>query len=224
MIGVDQRDAEVVADLSTPTGRATMVDAVTEHSGGRLEGLVACAGVSGRTSPADLVVRLDYFGAVATLDGLNPLLVESGHAAAVAISSNTAFTWPDVDEAGRALLLAGDEEGAAAHPWGSAITAYASSKRALARWVRAQSVTDSWVGSGVRLNAVAPGLIVTGMTEDHLDDLLATPGYPRPTSEPGRPEEVAGLVAFLLAEAGRYVVGSFLVMDGGTDAALRPDL
>lgn len=224
VVGVDLRDAEVLADLATPGGRAAMVAAVTELSGGTLDGLVACAGVSGRTNPAELVVRLDYFGAVATLEGLRPLLAASGRAAAVAISSNTSFTWPDVDEEAMALLLAGDEEAAATRSWDSAVTAYATSKRGLARWVRRQAVTDGWVGAGVRLNAVAPGLIVTPMNERELESILRTPGYPRPTEEPGRPEEVAGLVAFLLSDEGRYVVGSFLVIDGGTEAALRPDL
>ena len=75
----------------------------------------------------------------------------------------------------------------------------------------------------MRLNAIAPGIIVTPMTEAGLDFILNMPNWPRPTKEPGKAEEVAGLVRYLLSEEARYFVGSFIIMDGGTDAALRPD-
>ena len=85
-------------------------------------------------------------------------------------------------------------------------------------------MTPEWVGADIRLNAVAPGLVVTPLNEADLAAILTTPGYPRPSAEPGRPEEVAGLIAYLLSVEARYVVGSCVVIDGGTDAALHPDL
>ena len=91
VLGVDLHDAEVEADLATADGRRWMLDTVTHLSGGVLHGVVACAGVSGRTNPPELVVRLDHFGAVATLEGLRPLLAAADEgAAAVAVSSNAA--------------------------------------------------------------------------------------------------------------------------------------
>jgi NAD(P)-dependent dehydrogenase (short-subunit alcohol dehydrogenase family) len=224
VLGVDLHDAEIEADLSTVDGRRWMVDTLTHLCGGVLHAVVACAGVTGRTNPPELVVRLDHFGAVATIEGLRPMLAAAdGGAAAVAVSSNSALTAP-ANAAGLTACLAGDEEAAVAVDWASGVEAYATAKRALVGWVRRRAVTPEWVGSDIRLNAVAPGLIVTPLNEADLDTILATPGYPRPSDEPGRPEEVAGLIAYLLSAEARYMVGSCVVIDGGTDAAVHPDL
>src|SRR5918995_493934 len=96
-IGVDLRDADVVADLSTAEGRAAMVAGVTEASGGVLDGVVAAAGVNGK--PGELVVSVNYFGAVATLEGLRPLLARGRNASAVAVCSNSATTQPGLSDA-----------------------------------------------------------------------------------------------------------------------------
>ena len=72
VIGVDVRDAEVVADLGTLEGRRAMVDQVTERSGGALHGVVAAAGVT--HDDGALVTSVNFFGALATLEGLRPLL------------------------------------------------------------------------------------------------------------------------------------------------------
>jgi NAD(P)-dependent dehydrogenase (short-subunit alcohol dehydrogenase family) len=224
VVGIDLHDAEVIADLMTADGRAAMVDGVSRASGGSLDGVLAGAGISGRTNESGRVLRLNYFGAVATLQGLRPLLAAAGTAAAVAISSNAATTQPGgADPRAVQLCLDGDEEAVVALLTDVPAAGYAIAKLALARWVRRQSVTDAWVGSGIRLNAIAPGLILTPMTEAGIADIKNIPDWPRPTAEPGRPEEVAGLVRYLLSDEARYFVGSFVVMDGGTDAALRAD-
>ena len=75
VIGIDRRDAEVVADLGTAGGRAAAVERVGDRCGGRLDGLVAAAGITGDDGPA--VVSVDYFGAVATLAGLRPFLARA---------------------------------------------------------------------------------------------------------------------------------------------------
>lgn len=228
VIGVDLRDAEVIADLTTAAGREAMVDGVTRASGGLLHGLLAGAGISGRYNESGIVMRLNYFGAVATLQGLHPLLVagaqQYGTASAVAISSNAATTQPGGIDAGAvAMCLDGREEEVVAKWTGVPQAGYAIAKLALARWVRRQSTTAGWVGSNVRLNAIAPGFILTPMTRDNVAFIDSVPGYPRPTREPGKPEEVAALICFLLSDIARYFVGSFVVMDGGTEAALRAD-
>lgn len=220
VVGVDLRDAEVVADLSTPEGRAAMVDGVGAASGGTLDGLVVAAGVNGGGPP--LVVSVNYFGAVATLEGLRPLLARGTDAAAVAVSSNSSTTMQGVDQAIVDACLRGDER--AARAAAGEIVDYPSSKLALARWVRRQAPSAGWIGEGVRLNAVAPGPTATPMTEDLAFPVLDLgDAYPVPIQRVATADEQAAAIAFLLSRAASYVVGVVLPVDGGGDAAARAD-
>jgi NAD(P)-dependent dehydrogenase (short-subunit alcohol dehydrogenase family) len=219
VIGVDVRDAEVIADLGSREGRAAMVEAVAELSGGRLHGLVAGAGVT--HDDGRLVTAINYFGAIATLEGLRPLLAAQDGASAVAISSNSTTTQPGVPLELVDACLAGDEP-AALDGAGHGVGAYAASKLALARWVRRQAVTEAWMGSGIRLNAVAPGLIATPMTEDIQEMVLGLGDvFPIPARRAGTADEVGALIAYLLGPDAGFFCGTVVTMDGGTDAALR---
>jgi NAD(P)-dependent dehydrogenase (short-subunit alcohol dehydrogenase family) len=221
VIGIDVRDATVIADLATPAGRSAMVDAVTQHCDGALDGLVAAAGVT--HDDGALVTSINYFGAIATLEGLRPLLAAGQHPSAIALSSNSATTQPGLTGALAAACLAGDEE-AARSVAGHGVVAYPETKLALARWVRRQAVAPAWIGAGIRLNAIAPGFIETPMTaalQDHIFDLGDV--FPIPIARGGQADEVAGLLAYLLGPEAGFFVGSVITMDGGTDAAVRPD-
>jgi NAD(P)-dependent dehydrogenase (short-subunit alcohol dehydrogenase family) len=95
VVGVDLRDAEVVADLGTPEGRSAAVDAVTDRTGGRIDGLVTWAGIAGLTDGSGaLLASVNYFGTIALLEGLRPLLARGDRPAAVAISSNSTTVQP----------------------------------------------------------------------------------------------------------------------------------
>jgi NAD(P)-dependent dehydrogenase (short-subunit alcohol dehydrogenase family) len=220
VIGVDVRDAEVMADLSNAEGRAAMIDAITARCGGGLDGVVAGAGVMGDDLP--LIVSVNYFGAVATLEGLRPLLAPRG-GAAVAISSNSASTAPGVPASLVDACLAGDEDAARGNAKGQeGFSVYPASKLALARWVRRQAA--AWITDGVRLNAIAPGLIATPMTAGSEEFILGLGDvFPVPIKRAGRPEDVAGLLAYLLSDKAGFFVGSVVFMDGGSDAAVRAD-
>jgi len=226
VIGVDVpgSGADVEADLATPEGRAAMVAAVGESAAGAVDGVVAGAGVQGK--PGDLTVSVNYFGAVATLAGLRPLLARGRHPSAVAIASNSATTQPGVPVDVAEACLAGDEDEARRLAAGDrhGLGAYAAAKLALARWVRRHAPGDDWVREGIRLNAVAPGFIATPMTEG-IGDMVFGLGdvYPMPMGRAGTAAEVAALLAFLLGPDAAFFCGSVLTMDGGTEAALRPD-
>ena len=222
VIGVDLRDAEVIADLSTAEGRSAMVDAVAAASGGQIDGLVAGAGISG--PDPEKVVSINYFGAVATIAGLRPLLVNSADRSVVAVSSNSSTAMADLPQVLVDACLAGDEAAARELAGAEPVVAYAASKLALARWVRRTAVGPDWAGSGIRLNAVAPGLIDTPMTAGMLEFVLSLGDlYPIPQSRAGRPDEVASLLAFLLSPEAGFFCGSVVFMDGGSDAALNAD-
>ena len=224
VIGVDVRDAEVIADLSTAVGRAAMVDGVASRCGGVLDGVVAGAGITNQ--PGEQVVAINYFGAIATLEGLRPMLAKGTRPAAVAISSNSISTMPDIPLDVVDVCLAGDEQEAwrVAAPDSEGMITYGATKLALARWVRRQSVTEEWIGAGIRLNAVAPGFIDTPMTSGSADFILGLGDiFPMPIGRVGRADEVAALLEFLLGPDSGFFVGSVVYVDGGTDAKLRAD-
>jgi NAD(P)-dependent dehydrogenase (short-subunit alcohol dehydrogenase family) len=226
VIGIDVRDAEVVADLATAEGRAAALAQVRRLCGGRLDGLVACAGVGPQREPWSTIVSLNYFGARALLDGLRDLLAAGTQAAAVAVSSNSAVL-PGMETPLVAACLEGDED--AARRLADRLDgqrSYAGSKLALARWVRRQAPGPDWAKAGIRLNAVAPGAVMTPLLQAGLDDPRfgqAIRSFPIPTGGFGTPEQIAAAIVFLLGPDAAFCCGSVLFVDGGTDAMLRPD-
>jgi len=224
VIGVDVRDAEVIADLATPDGRAAMVEGVTKACDGVLDGLVAAAGISSNGSNEELVMSINFFGAVATLTGLRECLAKGTNPSAIAISSNSTTSQTDIPLAAVEACLVGDEATARAAAKPAAMCGYPASKLALAHWVRANAVTPDWVGSGIRLNAIAPGVIETPMVGGvgGVDFILSLGDtYPVPIKRAGTADEIAGLLSYLLSPAAGFFVGSVVFMDGGTDAVLR---
>lgn len=223
VIGVDLHDADVCADLGTPEGRRAAEAAVGELAGGRLDGLVTCAGVAGAPSrPGSLVASVNYFGTVALLDGLRPLLARSAVPAAVAISSHATTIQPAIPMDVVAACLGDDEaEARRAADRAGSVGTYAATKLAVAYWVRRHAVSPEWAGAGIRLNAVAPGMVDTPLVaEPEMAPLIEM--LPIPVGRPGRPEEIAALVALLLGPDGGYFCGSVVLVDGGTEALLRP--
>lgn len=228
MIGIDIKNAEVIADLGTADGREQAISDVRRLSNGAIDGLVTYAGVGGTADRSGaLLVSINYFGTVVLAEGLRDLLAASGESAAVLISSNTTTTIPGIDDSLVKACLSGDEEHAReiGESIGS-IPSYPATKTAIARWMRHHAVETEWIGNGITLNAVAPGLIETPLTEESRVDPVKGPvfdKFPMPVGRLGYPDEVAALVAFLLGPDARFICGSLIFCDGGSDALLRPD-
>ena len=235
VVGVDRVhsdvDAPVVADLSADEGRSEALRAVGEALGdGPLHGVVPCAGLAGLTGvdPARLI-SVNFFGATRLVSGLQDRLrrtAEGGEdAAAVLLSSNSATCQPGwALDVARACLDDDEERARAKARRRDAVHVYPSSKAALAWWARSVGTGRRWAGAGVRVNAVAPGLVATPMTDGLREDPVLgrfADTYPTALGRPGRPEEVAALICFLLSAEASLMVGSVVFADGGTDALLH---
>ena len=229
VIGVDLRDAEVTADLGTAAGREEAVTAVLERCGGVLDGLVTAAGVGPPFDPPTML-SINYFGSEAFLTGLREALAASdGVAKVVAISSNSTTTVPDIPADLIDACLAGDEAGARGMLGTDAMAmnhAYAGGKTALARYVRRNAPTPEWAGSGIRLNAIAPGATQTPLLQSGLDSEDFGPlikGFPVPTGDFATPEQIATWILHMMSPEADFLCGSLIFVDGGTDAMVRPD-
>ena len=223
VIGVDLAGTDIAADLSTPAGRRAMVEAVERMAPGGIDGLLAGAGVS---RPDPITIAVNYHGAVATLDGLRPLLARSAKPRAVAICSTAAFL-PGNDAVVEACLTQ-DEASALAACAEAPLSAYPDSKKALSLWLRSAAVQPDWAGAGISLNGIAPGVVLSPMTTPLFDDpaMVEAIGRSNPIVTPGyaQPEELAEVIRFLLTVETPYLLGQILFVDGGSDALLRPRL
>ncbi len=230
VICVDIRDAEVIADLSSPEGRRSAADAVLGLCGGQLAGAVLAAGLGPTPGAERSITEVNYFGVVDLLTAWRPALAAADRAKVVVFSSNSTTTVPGVP--GRAIraLLAGDADRAlrAYRMFGPMAPpmAYSASKIAVSRWVRRRATEPEWAGSGIRLNALAPGAIMTPMLERQ----LATPAeakkirrFPVPIGEFGDTGQLADWVVFMLSDSADFLCGSIVFVDGGSDAYFRPD-
>lgn len=97
---------------------------------------------------------------------------------------------------------------------------YAAAKAGLRGLIRTQAKE---VGSkGVRVNGVAPGLIITGMTRRKFDRaaVLASVEELTPLGRPGTPEDVASVIKFLASPDAAYMTGQLLEVDGGLNGNL----
>jgi NAD(P)-dependent dehydrogenase (short-subunit alcohol dehydrogenase family) len=225
VIVVDIKDADIIADLSTNEGRQAAIDGISSAAPEGLDGFIPCAGLGPSVSPYSLITKVNYFGVVATIEGIKHLVAKK-QGVIVPISSNSA-SMPGLNEEHISLLLEGNEPAATqlidsldSH------NAYAGSKCAITRWMRRN--TAAYASVGVRLNAVAPGFTQTPMTEKVMKDpqlgaVIKEFNESIPIGRSGQPQDIANIICFLLSPEAGFVCGSVFFVDGGHDAMLRPD-
>jgi NAD(P)-dependent dehydrogenase (short-subunit alcohol dehydrogenase family) len=232
VIGVDIKDADVTADLSTPPGRQEAARAVLAVSAGRLDGAVLAAGLGPGPSPnrPRQIAQVNYLGVVELLAAWRPALASAERAKAVVVASNSTTTVPAVPGRTVRALLAHDADKAvrSVKLFGKAAPTmmYAASKIAVSRWVRRHAVMPDWAGSGVRLNALAPGAIMTPLLQEQLSNPVeakAVRSFPIPVGGFGDVRHMADWMCFMLSDSADFLCGSVLFVDGGSDAYFRAD-
>ncbi|HTM85823.1 MAG TPA: SDR family oxidoreductase [Mycobacterium sp.] len=232
VIGIDRRDAEVIADLSGPDGRAAAAERVLALSGCRLDGAVLAAGLGptpGRDTPR-IIFEVNFRGVVDLLTAWRPALAAGERAKVVVIGSNSTTTAPVVPGRAVRALLAGNTARAvrAVRLFGplAPTMAYAASKIAVTRWARRNAVTPQWAGAGIRLNVLAPGAIMTPLLEKQLaapQQAKAVNAFPVPVGGFGDPAQLADWMLFMLSDTAEFLCGSVIFVDGGSDAYFRAD-
>jgi NAD(P)-dependent dehydrogenase (short-subunit alcohol dehydrogenase family) len=205
VVGADVSDgADVRADAGCEEDVKRLIEeTAVKHSG--LDIVFANAGVSGgfatlaEQSAADWaeILRINLIGPFLAIKYAAPLMKERGGSIICTAS------------------VAGLRSGAGG-------AAYSASKAGVINLV--QTAAQQLSGSGIRVNAICPGLIETGMTKVIYDKARERGQEKRigdlnPLNRGGEPEEIARAALFLASEESSYVNGTALVVDGGLSSS-----
>jgi NAD(P)-dependent dehydrogenase (short-subunit alcohol dehydrogenase family) len=170
---------------------------------GRIDGLVNCAGIEQQPArfadmtEADLdrVFAVNVKGVIFAMQEVLPAMLEQGSGSIVNISSGSALM--GIPRLG----------------------AYTASKAAVLGLSRSAAV--EYARKGIRVNAICPGIIRTGMFENTTvfdPAAIERTGGGAPAGRIGEPEEIADAVWYLISPASRFVTGTAFVVDGGMSA------
>jgi NAD(P)-dependent dehydrogenase (short-subunit alcohol dehydrogenase family) len=182
-------------DVTNPASWESVVELARQWKG-RLDILVNNAGIINRTTIKttplqtwERVLKVNLTGAFLGIQAVSDLMAEGGGGSIVNISSNSAFS-------------------------GHYDPAYTASKWGLRGLTR--SAAMELVSKNIRVNAVCPGLVVTGLNagSPHLQPMIGM----TPMKRSGKPEEIAELVLFLASDASSFITGEDFVIDGGFTA------
>jgi NAD(P)-dependent dehydrogenase (short-subunit alcohol dehydrogenase family) len=206
VVGADLADgADVRADAGSESDVHALVEKVARDHGG-LDIVFANAGVSGgfasiAEQSADEwaeILRVNLIGPFLAVKYAAPLMNLRGGGSIICTAS-----------------VAGLRAGAGG-------AAYSASKAGVISLV--QSAAQQLAGSGVRVNAICPGLVETGMTRPIYELARASGqeqrlGELNPLRRGGLPDEIARAALFLASDESSYVNGTALVVDGGLSSS-----
>lgn len=177
---------------------------VTEYGG--IDGLYANAGISGANKPFMELTPADWQRTLTTNTVGTFLCVK--YAAARFVQQQAGSIVCTASVAGLRANAGGVD--------------YSASKAAVISMV--QTIAYQLYGTGVRINAVCPGLIETAMTEQIFlrareKGTASRIGQINPSVRHGEPEEIAAIACFLLSDAASYVNAQAIPVDGGLSAS-----
>ena len=189
------------ADAGDEAAVKAYVDRCVREFGG-IDVVYANAGVSGGGTPL-LEQTVDYWNEILRINLVGPFLAIR-HAAPLMVKQGKG-----------SIVMTASVAGLRAN---AGMSAYAASKAGVISL--AQTAANALYGTGVRINAVCPGLIETGMTKPIFDGARSRGtegkiGQLNPTRRAGRPEEIAAVALFLASDDASYVNGQAYAVDGG---------
>ena len=186
---------------------------------------VNAAGVSPSQAPIEAILKVDLYGTAILLEEVGKVIASGG--VGVTISSQSGWRMP--------ALTAQQDEQLATTPTEELLSldilqpgnirdtlhAYQMAKRCNEKRVMAQSV--EWGKRGARLNAIAPGIIVTPLAIDEFNgirgDFYKNMFAKCPAGRPGTADEVANVAELLMSDKGAFITGSTFLIDGGATAS-----
>jgi len=217
---------DVMAAECDISSRDSIMNLIAEgQKYGEITMLVNAAGVSPSQAPIEAILKVDLYGTAVLLEEVGKVIVPGG--VGVTISSQSGWRMP--------ALTAQEDELLATTPTEELLSlellrpdnirdtlhAYQLAKRCNEKRVMAEAV--KWGVRGARLNAIAPGIIVTPLAIDEFNgprgDFYKNMFAKCPAGRPGTADEVANVAGLLMSPAGAFITGSTILMDGGATAS-----